>query len=467
VRTWNFFVIVFALFLGEADTKAQESRLPETDMSVVPIASVGTDKSKVARTWAFVEDLGRGDNSSDLFGVNAQTGKTQKIGETGLNFLADITFTPRGDLFATTFSEESGDSYVVQLNQYTAKWNKWWKLPWNMRPSTLESDKKSRLWVAGRDGFLYRINRTITHIKRIGPINREGTLSPAGDIVFRQNGRLYGSMLWDDTTNVLARISKDGNAAIIVGEIGYTGVFGLAFGPNNKLYGLAHGNDPNPPVIQIKTKLRTDGLPLGTLASRTNLPSAGGMTARRILPPVNGKFTFTKGTWNDSHTDRICLNDPGDKWTFCQHQTGFHQPGLGDAGADETYAWDLNIADKSDYGKPVFAVAPGKVVRYGGSDGKPPGMSKSAGVLIEHKADSGTWWSGYLHMENLTAEAMEVGAPVGTETQLGTIGATGLMNLPICIGRPKLECAHLHFVVYLGENTPGGLISVDATFFRR
>jgi hypothetical protein len=50
------------------------------------------------------------------------------------------------------------------------------------------------------------------------------------------------------------------------------------------------------------------------------------------------------------------------KWTFCQHRTGYHAPGAGVAGADDTYAWDINQASNADAGKPVYPTAPGTVV---------------------------------------------------------------------------------------------------------
>ena len=123
--------------------------------------------------------------------------------------------------------------------------------------------------------------------------------------------------------------------------------------------------------------------------------------------------------------------------------------GGGGAGADDTYAWDVNLANSADTGKPVYATAPGRVVRYGGS--VDPGGSSGA-VLIEHTANGPTWWSGYLHM---TGIQVAVGQTVTTGTLIGYIGS---------VGAPT---PHLHFVTYTGSNTIGGLRSYDGRFSAR
>ena len=161
-----------------------------------------------------------------------------------------------------------------------------------------------------------------------------------------------------------------------------------------------------------------------------------------VYSPVLGSFRVT-GTENPE-----CFNDP-ELWTFCQHQTGFHTHGGGVEDSDDTLAWDLNLLGDADAGESVFPVAEGVVVRYAGLH--LPGAVSGA-VLVEHVTENVTWWSGYLHLEQI---AVSLGDQVSTSTVLGLIG-----NASSSVPVPN----HLHLVVYGGSNSVGGLVSVDATF---
>lgn len=137
-------------------------------------------------------------------------------------------------------------------------------------------------------------------------------------------------------------------------------------------------------------------------------------------------------------------------WAFCKHR---RKRSRGLAHADDTRAWDVNLPQHADEGKPVYPVAPGRVVRYGGEVA--PGTGPMAGVLIEHKTPGGErWWSGYLHMRRDSIRVKE-GQWVDAGTVIGRIGRTGTSN------------NHLHVAVYTGKNTPGGLRSIDVAFHPR
>lgn len=161
----------------------------------------------------------------------------------------------------------------------------------------------------------------------------------------------------------------------------------------------------------------------------------------QILSPVEGDFQVIA-------SDQAITG----RWKFIQHQTGYHRAGGGIGGADDTFAWDMNLnisnQPDTDYGRPVYAVSPGTVTeQYCGSTN----AGGNAGqILISH--DNDTWFSGYLHLENI---AVSTGDTVDQNTVIGYIGNTGTDN------------NHLHFVVYTGNNVASGLNSFDADFIER
>jgi murein DD-endopeptidase MepM/ murein hydrolase activator NlpD len=158
-----------------------------------------------------------------------------------------------------------------------------------------------------------------------------------------------------------------------------------------------------------------------------------------VLSPVKGDFE-QRCSWS---------SDPS-VWGFCKHR---RRHSGGEARADDTRAWDVNLPRHGDGGKPVYPVAPGRVVRYGGEIA--PGGGRTASVLIEHKTPGGErWWSGYLHMRRDSIKVRE-GQWVGADTEIGRIGRTGASN------------NHLHVAVYSGKNTTGGLRSMDVSFRSR
>lgn len=89
-------------------------------------------------------------------------------------------------------------------------------------------------------------------------------------------------------------------------------------------------------------------------------------------------------------------------------------------------------------------------------DGEVVESNKTYGyVLVKHstpiKLDDGTvlteYYSGYMHMTNITAK----GTKVTKSTTLGNISNVS----------PDNTTEHLHFIVYSGTNTKGGLKSIN------
>ena len=192
----------------------------------------------------------------------------------------------------------------------------------------------------------------------------------------------------------------------------------------------------------------------GNAVSRTDKESSLTVYARCVRAGPSGSFdTLTSpviGPIQTVTTQEDCLSD---RWCFNQHQTGYHHPGGGVGGSDDTFAWDANLnypAYDTDANKPVYAVASGTVadtyagvVNAGGTAGQ---------LLIEHEQNGVKWWSGYLHLSEIKVSP---GDPVTSSTELGRISNTGTDN------------NHLHFVVYKGQNIAGGLLSFNAQISQR
>ena len=202
-----------------------------------------------------------------------------------------------------------------------------------------------------------------------------------------------------------------------------------------------------PEISGVKTSVPDNGFAFVWMDGTTikYYTSGQGQTPVQVLSPVVGPLQVIGPTGTCSAT----------KWCFNQHMTGGHVVGGGIGQADDTYAWDANLnypAWDSDAGKAVYSVASGVVAQTYGSSTNAGGSYGQ--VLIEHTYQGNTWWSGYLHLTNIQVVP---GQAVTETTVLGYVSNTS----------PDVIPNHLHFVVYTGSNTLGGLTSFNVPLVER
>ena len=123
----------------------------------------------------------------------------------------------------------------------------------------------------------------------------------------------------------------------------------------------------------------------------------------------------------------------GTGWSYRQHtqDNATYYDGIGSANDNNT--WDLNYGSGyDDDGLPVYAVEDGVRQTFDGWGGNSFGQ-----FLIKHTNSNGSWYSGYLHMKNITTATT-----IKKGDKIGEISRTGyLVN-------PAITSPHLHFGVY-------------------
>jgi len=162
---------------------------------------------------------------------------------------------------------------------------------------------------------------------------------------------------------------------------------------------------------------------------------------------------------------RACANQPTSTQatpvSFWQRST-CHGLGHSSAGginqADDTYAWDVNKnypSHNSDANEPVYAVADGIIMNN--SEALGWGGPSYGQVLIQHTDGTNVWYSGYLHLHNITSkknQPTQAQRTVRAGEQIGTVGKKGGDNY------------HLHFAVYT-RNSAGKFVSQNTTIVPR
>ena len=194
-------------------------------------------------------DSGSGDRSSTLVQIDPQTGVANKIGETGLAPIADLAFTPDGEIYGI-YREEgffSQRDYLVRIDPLTGSAQVVGPLGYDRTPA-LAAGADGKLYAASADGEFLRVDKTTGAASLIGPLGAGYIAS--GDLAFNAGGALFATVSSDDS-DWLVLVDKHSGWAWPIGPTGFREVFGLAFTPGGKLLGAADGDSDVATLIEI------------------------------------------------------------------------------------------------------------------------------------------------------------------------------------------------------------------------
>jgi hypothetical protein len=243
------------------------------------------------------------------------------------------------------------------------------------------------------------------------------------------NGELRA---WDgagDPRGTLVYTAPDGIISMATdGKYLFFGTGGDAVGYGAESTGIAnvymYYGGASPPVLISSEDQFGEGVQV------LYVPSPNPWPRFPVENPLKGIYWY-----HHSGSGQDCGYDPA------RCQRGGHFPGGGYGGADDTYALDLNWFDprsgEDDGGKPVYAIEKGEVIDVDRNWGW---------VLIKHNTPLRwkgktytTWYSGYLHMQNISPNFERgVRVPVQKGEPIGQVGSV------------KADSPHLHFAIYVG-----------------
>ena len=168
--------------------------------------------------------------NSALYRVNPRSHVEVREGLTGVE-LTDVTF--RGKtLYAISFTD------LYWLNATTGASHHIGSLGFYGANALVTQPKTGTLYGADQFGDFFKINSRTGHATRIGTFG--GGLGSAGDLTFA-HGHLYATVSKSGSPeSFLATVNVRTGSAKIVGNTGYSNVWGLVTG-NGALYGATYG----------------------------------------------------------------------------------------------------------------------------------------------------------------------------------------------------------------------------------
>jgi hypothetical protein len=164
------------------------------------------------RSHLYVTDL-----ASNLYTVDPATGSAGLVGHTQMTSITDIAF-HGPTLYGVTFSQ------LVRLNPDTGAAVVVGP-PFSYSTNGLAVSEEGTIYAGTTSGQLITINPVTGDAKLVGLFG--GGMTSSGDLVFDDNGVLYGA-LNKGANVVLAKINPMNGGATVIGPTGFGTVYGLA-----------------------------------------------------------------------------------------------------------------------------------------------------------------------------------------------------------------------------------------------
>ncbi|MCB9133984.1 MAG: PD40 domain-containing protein [Anaerolineales bacterium] len=241
-------------------------------------------------------------NSSSLYVLDLLSGNATTIGVIGQQ-VTDIAF--KGvNLYGVTFSKflridpNSGEVIVI---------------------GDLGFDDVNALAVS-QNGTIY--GATVSgQLITIDDITGQGTLvglygtglSSSGDLAFDQNDTLLASVNRSGfVSDWLVSVDPSSGAATLIGDIGFTNVWGLSF-IEDLLYGVTSDGDllQINPVIGVGTLIGNNGIPLGGLATSSNEAFRIFIPLVSNIPPAPEQIAFVSGRDGNDEIYKMNIDGTG------------------------------------------------------------------------------------------------------------------------------------------------------------
>ncbi|WDE06687.1 PEP-CTERM sorting domain-containing protein [Thalassomonas viridans] len=166
--------------------------------------------------------LWSGDSNGTLGTIDVATGDVNIIGSMGVT-MVDIAFDPNGMLWGVSVS------HLYSIDKFTGQSTLVGELGTTL--SSLVFDSAGTLY--GANSSLFTIDTTTGAAQNIG--NGGDSYSSAGDLAIVEGKLLLSSALG----NTLVQLDTSDGSGSVIGNIGYSGVYGLASSNGHNLFGLS------------------------------------------------------------------------------------------------------------------------------------------------------------------------------------------------------------------------------------
>jgi hypothetical protein len=189
------------------------------------------------------------DSSGQLGTVDVVTGDVNVVGKMGVT-MTDIAFDPKGNLWGITFDE------LYKIDKETAKSTRIGSLGASV--NSLIFDTSGTLYTA--NSSLYTVDTATGAASRVG--NGGETYKSSGDLAFIDNDLFLSSQGARDN---LVKINTLSGSGSLVGNIGFSSVYGLASPNRDNLFGMSGFNvlSINPTTGNGTSMLNYSGQGLG------------------------------------------------------------------------------------------------------------------------------------------------------------------------------------------------------------